>query len=327
MADSVFFTREWPGNAARSLSELGLDVEVWQDYDKPPASELAARIDQGVFALVTTVEDPIGDELLARCDGRLKIIAQAGVGYDNIDVAAAAQCGVWVSNTPGVLDDATADLAFGLMCSAARRLPEADKFVRDGKWTGWHPSMLLGKEIAGATVGVVGLGRIGLAFARRCAGFGMRVLYTANSEKPAAAEIGAEFTSLEKLLRQSDFVSIHVPLNDETRGLIDGDRLEMMRDDAILVNTARGPIVDTLALVRALEAGQIGGAALDVTDPEPIPADHPLLTAPNLVIAPHIGSAGRKTRERMASVATENVVAVSRGERPPNPVGPAPRRV
>ena len=318
MPERIFFTREWPGTAADRLREGGLDVEVWPDFNAPSTSEIEARLDGGLFALVTTVEDPIQAGLFQNASHTPEIVAQAGVGYDNIDVEAARKAGVWVTNTPGVLDEATADLAFALMCSLARRIPEADAYVRDGKWTAWHPSLFLGKELAGATVGIVGIGRIGMAFARRCTGFGMRILYTARSENLEAAQIGAEYCELETLLAEADIVSLHIPLTDVTRGLIDDRRLGMMRSDAILVNTSRGPVVDTDALCRALVAGRIAGAALDVTDPEPLPGDHPLLKAPNLVVVPHIGSAGRQTRARMANMAADNILAVRRGERPPN---------
>lgn len=320
MTNRVFFTREWPGPAASLLLDDGFEVEVWPDFDRPPESEVRRRVAGGVFALVTTVEDPITTEIAEAGSGTLAVVAQAGVGYDNIDVAELSSRGVWTSNTPGVLDSATADLAFAMMCALARHITEADRYVRNGSWSCWHPSLFLGKDLSEATVGIVGLGRIGLAFARRCTGFGMRILYTARSQKPEAASIGAQFCSLEELLAQSDIVSLHVPLTTETHALINRERLALMRKDAILINTARGPVVDQDALRQALIDGQIQGAALDVMYPEPLQHDHPLLSAPNLLLAPHIGSAGKATRERMAVMAAENIMAVSRGERPPNAI-------
>lgn len=318
MAHRVFFTREWPGTAAQYLTEKGFDVEVWPHFDRPHESEVIRLAKDGLYGLITTVEDPVGSAIADAGSGNLSIVAQAGVGYDNIDVVEMSSRGVWVTNTPGVLDDATADLAFALMCSLSRHIPQADQYVRDGSWTCWHPSLFLGKELAGATVGIVGLGRIGLAFARRCTGFGMKILYTARSPKPEAADVGAEFCTLDQLLSRSEIVSLHVPLTAETRALINDERLGLMRSDAILINTARGAVVDQDALKKALLAGTIQGAALDVTDPEPLPLDDPLLSTPNLLIAPHIGSAGKATRERMAMIAAENIVSASRGERPPN---------
>jgi glyoxylate reductase len=318
MADKVFFTREWPGTAVELLETNGFEVEVWPGFNRPPTDEVNARIADGAYAIITTVEDPVPATLIEEGGGSLAIVAQAGVGYDNIDVAALSEAGIWTTNTPGVLDDATADLAFALMCGLARHIPAADQYVRDGEWSCWHPSLFLGKELKGATIGVVGLGRIGFAFARRCTGFDMEILYTSRSSKPEADTIGAEFCSLDDLLRRSEIVSLHVPLTEETRGLMNRDRFTQMRNDSILINTARGPVVDQTALTEALNEGLIQGAALDVTDPEPLSADDPLLAAPNLVIAPHIGSAGRQTREKMAVMAAENIMAVKDGERPPN---------
>lgn len=320
MSDRVFFTRDWPGSAAQTLRDSGFDVEIWSEFKRPPTSEIAERIRAGVFALVTTVEDPVQVELAEISNSKLAIVAQAGVGYDNIDVQAMARRGVWVSNTPGVLDEATADLAFALMCSLARSIPQADQYVRSGEWSCWHPSLFLGKELAGATVGVVGLGRIGTAFARRCTGFGMRILYTARSPKPEAGRNGWEYCTLDDLLERAEIVSLHVPLTNETRHLINRDRIAQMRSDAILINTARGSVVDQVALREALVKGDLWGAALDVTDPEPLPFGDPLLSAPNLIVAPHIGSAGRQTREKMAAMAAGNIIAIRNGDPPPNAI-------
>jgi glyoxylate reductase len=246
--------------------------------------------------------DRIDAELL---DGapRLRAIANYAVGTDNIDLEAAADRGIPVGNTPDVLTDATADLAFALLLAAARGLPAAEASVRSGGWTTWQPDSYLGRQVHGATLGIVGFGRIGRAVAKRAHGFDMNVIH---SNAPSSRDPGLP---LEDLLRQSDFVSIHSPLTPDTRHLIDASALSAMRPTAILINTARGPIVDQAALADALHAGAIAGAALDVTDPEPIEPDDPLLQAPNLLITPHIGSATHAARERMADLAVENLLA------------------
>jgi len=227
-----------------------------------------------------------------------------------------------VGNTPGVLTEATADLAFALLLAAARRLPEAIAHVRDGAWRTWDPLGLLGAEVHGATIGIVGLGRIGQAVARRAAGFGMPILYHGRSRAPAAVEaaLGATFVGLDELLARADFVTLHVSLSEDTRGLIGAAALARMRRTAILVNTSRGPVVDTDALVEALREGTIAGAALDVTEPEPLPADHPLLALPTCLVVPHVASATRATRDRMAAMAADNLLAGVRGERLPTQV-------
>jgi lactate dehydrogenase-like 2-hydroxyacid dehydrogenase len=252
--------------------------------------------------------DRVDAELLDAAP-RLRAISTMAVGTDNIDLAEAARRGVPVGHTPDVLTDTTADLALGLMIAAARRLPEAERAVRAGEWGPWHPAWLLGRDLHGATVGIVGMGRIGRAVARRLEGFAVRVLDSRRD-------------GLDRLLDESDFVSLHCPLTDATRGLIDAVALRRMRREAILVNTARGPIVDTGALAAALSEGEIAGAALDVTDPEPLPADHPLLSAPNLIVLPHVGSATHATREAMAGLAADNLLAALSGEPMPSPVSP-----
>jgi glyoxylate reductase len=231
---------------------------------------------------------------------------------------------VAVGNTPGVLTETTADVAFALLMAAARRLPEAQQYVRDGKWRTWGPMTLLGPDVHGATIGIVGFGRIGQAVARRARGFGMKVIYQNRSAVDPAVEAEFEATGmpLEDLLPQADFVSIHVSLSAETKGLIDAEKLGWMKPSAILVNTSRGPVVDTDALVDALRRGVIAGAALDVTDPEPLPADHPLLHLDNCIVVPHIASASFATRGRMASMAAANLLAGVRGDRLPTPVNP-----
>ena len=311
----VFISREWPSNYHELLQDRGVEASVWPEYDVPTHAEFCDA-SRGAAAIVSTIEDPIDGAVMDAAGRGLRIIAQAGVGFDNIDIEAARQRKVWVTNAPGVLDECTADLAFALLMAVARRLPEAVDYVREDKWSGWHPSLLAGAELHGATIGVVGLGRIGAAFARRCEGFGMRILYTARSAKPEAEARGYEHASLERLLAESDFVSLNVPLTPETRGLIGERELEIMKPTAILVNTARGAVVDTDALVRAVSDKQIAGAGLDVTDPEPMRATHPAVGDPRIVVLPHIGSAGLATRRKMYELALQNVMRVFDGQNP-----------
>jgi glyoxylate reductase len=247
------------------------------------------------------------DGTLLDASPRLRAISNYAVGTDNVDVAAAAARGIPVGNTPGVLTEATADLAFALLLAAARRIVEADAFVRDGRWATWQPSLMLGRDVHGATLGIVGFGRIGRAVARRGEGFGMTIVHT--KEAP-----------LEDVLERADFVSLHAPLTDDTNGMIGEAELRRMKPTAILVNTARGPLVDHGALRLALAEGWIAGAALDVFDPEPLPADDPLLRSPNLVVAPHIGSASHGAREAMAELAVDNLLAGLAGEPMPHAV-------
>jgi glyoxylate reductase len=266
----------------------------------------------GIVCLLT---DPIDAHLIDAAQS-LRVISNVAVGYDNIDVAAATVRGIPVGNTPGILTETTADLAFALILAAARRVTEAERFLRDGKWRTWDPNLLLGYDVHGATLGIVGYGKIGRAVARRAAGFGMRVIFTSRSDPPrAGGDPPSERVDLETLLRESDFVSLHVPLTPETRHLIGENELRAMKRSAVLVNTARGGIIDQAALVRALEAGWIAAAGLDVMEVEPIPAGDALLRAPNVVLLPHIGSASHRTRERMAAVAVENCLAGLRGEK------------
>ncbi|MDW5596277.1 D-glycerate dehydrogenase [Conexibacter stalactiti] len=306
----VFVTRRLPGDALERLSAAGHEVDVWEERLPPPRAALLERAGQA-DALLCTLVDPIDGALLDACP-RVKTVANYGVGYDNIDVAAATARGVAVSNTPDVLTDATADLAFALLLAAARRLPQTAADVLAGRWGTWEPGGYLGHDVAGATLGIVGAGRIGEAVARRAAGFDMTVLRSTSRAG----------TPLPELLERSDFVSLHVPLTPATRHLIDAAALRRMKPTAILVNTARGGVVDTDALTAALHAGTIGGAALDVTDPEPLPADHPLLQAPNVLVVPHIGSATTRTRTRMSEIAVDNVLAGLAGRPLPQAVSP-----
>ena len=294
---TVFVTRRFPGDALARIPAAGHTLDLWEE-DRPVDRDALLARASVADALICTLTDRIDGELLDACP-RLKTVANYGVGYDNVDVAAAAARGIAVSNTPDVLTDATADLAFALLLAAARRLPETMAVVTEGRWGSWEPAGYLGHDLSGATLGIVGAGRIGEAVARRAAGFDMEVL--ANTSRGG--------TPLPELLERSDFVSLHVPLTPATRHLIDADALARMKPTAILVNTARGPVVDTDALIAALHAGEIGGAALDVTDPEPLPADHPLLAAPNVLVLPHIASATTRTRTRMTELTVDNVLA------------------
>ncbi len=279
------------------------EVDVWPERLPPDPAELAARA-AGAEGILTTLTDKLDATLLERCT-RLRAISNYAVGLDNIDLEAATRLGIPVGHTPDVLTEATADLAFALLLAAARKLPEAIRAVHDGDWLTWEPAAHLGAGVHGATLGIVGLGRIGRAVARRAQGFEMTVVHAGTGDRAALVE----------LLRRSDFVSLHCPLTSATRHLIDTRVLAQMRPTAILINTARGPIVDHNALRHALIDGWLAGAALDVTEPEPLPADDPLLTAPNLIVVPHIGSATHATRERMTALAVANLVAGLEGHR------------
>ena len=304
-----FVTRELPGPALDRL-RVAHQVEVWPERVPPPRAELerGAAAAEGLLSLLT---DTVDAELIAAAR-RLLAISNYAVGTDNVDVDAATARGIPVGNTPDVLTDSTADLAVALMLAGARRLAEGERSVRAGEWRTWEPARMLGRDLNRASVGIVGAGRIGRTVARRLEGFECRVMLAGRGDRAA----------LEILLRESDFVTIHCPLTPETRRLIGAAELGAMKRTAWLVNTARGPIVDHPALERALREGRIAGAALDVTDPEPLPADHPLLTAPNLLVVPHIGSATHRTREAMAEIAVDNLLAALAGERMPHCVNP-----
>jgi glyoxylate reductase len=304
-----FVTRRLPGTAVQRLAAEH-EVEVWSEDRRPTREELLSRMST-VEGFLPQLTERVDEELFAAAPV-LRAVANYAVGYDNVDLAAATARGIPVGNTPGVLTEATADLTWALMLSAARRLPEAENDSRTGVW-GWEPDFLLGQDVHGATLGIVGMGRIGSAVARRASGFGMDVIHTSRA---------AGGVPLEELLSRADFVSLHAPLTSETRGMIGEPQLRLMKQTAILVNTARGPLVDTDALVLALRDGWIAGAALDVTDPEPLPVDHPLLGCRGLVIAPHIGSATFSTRAAMADLAVDNLLAALRGERMPHCVNP-----
>jgi glyoxylate reductase len=321
----VFVTRELPGDDALPPLQAQAEVAVWAEDSPPPHEEIVRRA-ADADALLTMLTDRI-DAAVLEAGTRLRVVANMAVGYDNVDVPAATERGILVTNTPGVLTETTADLAWALLMAAARRVAEGDRLTRSGGWKAWHPSFLLGRDVHGATLGIVGLGQIGQAMARRARGFDMRLLYhTRTRRREVEAELGLEWVELERLLRESDFVSLHVFLSPQTRHLIGERELALMKPTAILVNTARGPVVDQRALYRALREGRIAAAGLDVAEEEPIPVDDPLLTLDNVTITPHVGSASVATRGKMAATAVENVLAVLRGEPPPNCVNPEAAR-
>jgi glyoxylate reductase len=291
------------------------DLEVWPGEYPPTPEQLQQKL-ASVQGVLTNIMDRV-DESALNAAPQLKVISQLGVGLDNIDLAEASRRGILVGNTRGVLAAATADLAFALLMAAARRVSEGERWVRGGQWRlAFHPMHWLGVNVHGATLGIVGLGEIGLEVAKRARGFDMKVLYHSRTRKQELeARYGLEYTDLPTLLAASDFISLHVPLTPETRHYIGERQLRMMKPTAILVNASRGPVVDPVALYAALKEGWIRAAALDVTDPEPIPADHPLLTLENLVITPHIGSASQETRRATCLLAARNLVAGLRGER------------
>ncbi|MCL5999358.1 MAG: D-glycerate dehydrogenase [Chloroflexi bacterium] len=316
----VFVTRIIPDRGLKRILDH-TDATVWQDDLPPPRAVLLERA-HDCDGLVTLLTDKVDGELFDAAP-HLKVVANYAVGFDNIDVMAATQRGIPVTNTPGVLTETTADLAFTLLMTAARRIAEGRDYAKSGQWKTWGPMLLLGQDIYGATLGIAGIGRIGFAVARRARGFNMRILYhDAVRNERAESELGARFVSKQELLAQSDFLSLHVPLAPDTRHFIDQAALAAMKPNAVLVNTSRGPVVDTMALYEALKARRIFAAALDVTDPEPLPADHPLYTLDNALIVPHIASASFETRNRMAEIAADNLLAGLAGQVPPNCLNP-----
>ena len=303
----VFVTRRLPGGALDRLTAEH-DVEIWAERLPPPRAELLARAPEldGLLSLLT---DRVDAELIDAAPS-LRAISNYAVGVDNVDLEAATARGIPVGNTPDVLTESTADLALALMLGIARRLTEGEGFVRAGEWATWEPGLMLGRDLHGATVGIVGYGRIGHAVGRRLEGFGCELL--------TASRSGG--VPVEELLERSDFVTLHCPLTPQTRGLMGAEALRRMKPTAYLVNSARGPVVDSNALASALTDGEIAGAALDVTDPEPLPDDHPLLGAPNLLVVPHIASATHDTRGKMADMAVDNLLAGLAGEPMPHAV-------
>ncbi|HBY94022.1 MAG: D-glycerate dehydrogenase [Ardenticatenaceae bacterium] len=318
----VFVTRVIPEKGLERVREVA-EAEVWPE-ELPPAYEVLLERVKGLDGLLCLLTDRIDARLMDAAGPALKVISQMAVGYDNIDIPAATARGIPVGHTPGVLTDATADFTWALLMTAARRVVEGDRFARAGHWKTWGPTLLLGPDVTGATLGIIGFGRIGQAVARRARGFDMRVLtYAPRPDRAAAERLGVEvLDNLAGLLRLADFVSIHTPLTSETYHLIGERELNLMRPGAILVNTARGPCVDPDALYRALRDEQIACAALDVTEPEPIPPKSPLLELDNIIITPHIASASIQTRDKMATMAAANLAAGLKGERLPNCVNP-----
>jgi glyoxylate reductase len=316
----VFATRQLPGRALEHLAQRA-EVEVWPGPGAPSPDALlaGARHADGLLCLLS---DRIDAKMLDNCQ-KLRVVSSCSVGVDHVDLAAASARGIAVGFTPGVLVETTADLAFGLLMAAARRIAEADRFVREGRWTreqGWDPALLLGRDLNGATLGIIGLGAIGRAVARRAGGFDMRVLGWTRSGR---AVPGVETVALEELLERSDFVSIHVASTPETRDLVSTAAFARMRPGAVLVNAARGGVVDEDALVAALASGRLAAAALDVFETEPLDPGSPLFDAPNLVLTPHIGSASIATRTRMADLAVKNLLAGLEGRPLPHCANPA----
>ena len=313
----IFITRIIPSPGLLLINKH-FPADVWP-HDLPPTREQLIEHSRGVDGLLCLLTDKIDGALMDVIGAQLKVISTMAVGVDNIDISAATARGIPVGNTPGVLTDATADQAFALMLSAARRIPEAERFLRAGKWMTWQPSLLLGADLAGSTLGIVGFGRIGQAVAKRAQGFDMRVLVHSPNAKSV---YGAQPVDLDTLLRESDFISVHTPLKPETKHLVNDEFLAKMKSTAVLVNTARGGVLDQNALYHALKSNQIFAAALDVTDPEPLPMDSPLLELENCIIVPHLGSASKKTRDMMSLLAAQNLVAGLQGERLANCVNP-----
>ena len=304
----------------RKLEEH-FDTDFWTGEERPPRAEVLRRVSRK-DALVCLLTEKVDRELLDAAGPNLRIVANVAVGFDNVDVPACTERQVAVTNTPGVLDETTADFAWTLLMAVARRLVEGDRLARSGAWTKWNLDQLCGTDVWGKTLGIIGLGRIGRAMARRAAGFRMRVLYNSTTRAPAEIEkeLNAEYATRDAVLAQADFVSLHVPLNAATRGLMGPAELAKMKRTAFLINTTRGPVVQEAALVDALERGLIAGAALDVFEREPLIPDG--LRRDNVVLAPHLGSASVETRTRMAMIAVENAIAYFSGKRPPTILNP-----
>ncbi len=321
MKPKLFMTREIPERGLNRIKEH-FEVDLWPEEAPPPKDVIIERV-KDVDALVPLLTDPIDAEVMDAAP-KLRIISQYAVGYDNIDVKAATERGIYVTNTPGVLTETVADFTMALMMAIARRIVEADKYIRQGKWkVGWHPLYFLGTDLYGATLGIVGLGRIGSAVARRAKGFNMKILYyDVFRREDLEKELGIKYVDLETLLKESDFVTLHVPLTPNTKDLIGEKELKLMNPTAYLVNTSRGKVIDEKALVKALKEGWIAGAALDVFYEEPTPPDNPLLELDNVVVAPHIASASLETRSRMAEIVAENLIVFKEGKKPPTLVNP-----
>jgi len=316
----AYVTRLIPDEGIQLLKGQ-ITVDVHQG-ELPPSKDVIIKHTRDKDGLLCLLSDSIDSEVIDNCPN-LKVISNYAVGYDNIDVEAATRKGILVTNTPGILTETVADFTWALLMAAARRVVEADRFTRDGRWRTWGPTLLCGVDVFGKTLGIVGAGRIGSAVARRAAGFNMRILYTSRTRKvDFEKEVGAHFVDLDRLLQESDFVSLHVPLDDSTKHMIGEEQLKRMKRTAILINTSRGPIVDEAALYRALKSRQIARAALDVFQVEPTPVSNPLLKLDNVVVAPHIGSASVETRGKMAIVAAQNLLDALSGKVPQFVVNP-----
>jgi glyoxylate reductase len=306
--------------SARQILQESCEVEYWAKPERPPREEVLRQVreKEGLVCLLT---EKVNEEFL-RAAPKLRIVANVAVGFDNIDVPACTKRGVVATNTPGVLDETTADFAWTLMMAVARRLAEGEALARSGNWTNWNLDQLVGTDVWGKTLGIVGFGRIGRAMTRRASGFQMRVIYTdaVRAAPEIESELKAGFRDMNALLAEADFISVHVPLLPETRGLFNSTKFYRMKPTAYLINTSRGPVIDEAALVAALENGKIAGAALDVYENEPL--IHPGLKRANVVLAPHMASASLETRTKMACMAAENVVARFKGQRPPNMLNP-----
>lgn len=311
----VFITRKLSENAIQPLMEIA-DVHIWNEEEKAVPREILLEEVKKADALLTMLSDKVDKELLDAAP-KLKVIANLAVGYDNIDVEYANQKGIAICNTPDVLTDTTADLAFALLLSTARRVVEAAEFVKKGEWKSWSPLLLAGSDVHHKTIGIVGMGKIGEAVAKRATGFDMNILYHNRSRNVVAEErIGASYASFDELIETSDFIVCLTPLTDETRGLFNKKSFMNMKNSAVFINVSRGPVVDEDALYQALVNGEIAAAGLDVFEKEPVDADHPLLTLPNVVALPHIGSSSTETREKMMKLCCENIELVLINQQP-----------
>jgi len=316
----VYVTRMIPQAGIEVLRDAGLDVEI-NPHDRPLTREELLRVVPQAEAVLCMLTDRIDSDVFEAAP-TIKGFANYAVGYDNLDVSEATRRGIPLSNTPGVLTDATADLAWALLFAVARRVVESDGVMRRGEWAGWGPLQFIGGDITGRTLGIIGAGRIGTAMALKSRGFGMTVLYTGNRRNDVLEDtLGAQKVPLEELLSASDFVSVHVPLTESTRHVIDRSALKRMKKNAYIINTARGPVIDETALVEALREGAIAGAGLDVYENEPIPAPG-LVDLPNAVVTPHVGSATHETRDAMATMAARNILAMIAGEKPETCLNP-----
>lgn len=311
----VYVTRKVPDEIIARLS-ASYRVETWTEEDRAVPRELLLEKAASAQALLTVISDAVDEELLSQA-GQLKVVANMAVGFDNIDLESASRHGVAICNTPDVLTDTTADLTFALLLATARRMTEASEFVKEGRWTSWAPMMLVGTDVHHKKIGIVGMGKIGTAVAKRAAGFDMEILYHNRNRHEVAEEmLGAQYCSLDELLTEADFVVCLAPLNDDTRGMFQREHFQKMKKEAMFINASRGPIINEQALIEALEAGDIAAAGLDVFDQEPISADHPFLTMKNVVALPHIGSASKETRLAMMHTCCDNIEAVF-DEHPP----------